>query len=301
MPSPSSLHGVRVWLSGSVPPSDTMNEAERKAIEGFVGSFAAEIFRLGGHIIHGSHPTFTPILLDKAIEHQKSGGKRDCLTLAVSRHWSKDTNKVPINEWRKTCATYETPEATGSNARDDSLKVLRQWMAGRCDAFVAVGGLWWQQVTGRAGVPIEAALALDRGLPCFLLGGLGGAAGTYVREHPELMRMLKNGLDEQSNAAIATREDVGSLSAVVCEQLARLPVVKGRTADGPSFRILALDGGPPRARCYHRRCRRCFRFDCCCESLCAPWVVLPAAWTPSVSAPDDSGVECRPRSEPAKR
>lgn len=241
--SPASLHGVRIWLSGSIPTDDGAADAECEAIREFVTAFSAAVFRLGGHIIHGSHPSPTPILLANAIEHQKAGGKKDCLTLAVSRHWSKDPAKVPLDEWRKTCVTYETPELTGADARDDSLRMLRQWMAGRCDAFVAVGGLWWQQVSGRAGLPIEASLALERGLPCFLLGGLGGAAGAYVREHPELMRMLKNGLDEQTNAAIATKKDVGSLSNFICEQMARLPIVRGRTADGPSFRILALDGG----------------------------------------------------------
>jgi hypothetical protein len=58
---------------------------------------------------------------------------------------------------------YETPEASGNSARDDSLKILRQWMSARCDAFVAVGGLWWQQVAGRTGIPIEAGLAIERG------------------------------------------------------------------------------------------------------------------------------------------
>jgi uncharacterized protein len=64
-------------------------------------------------------------------------------------------------------------------------------MAERCDAFVAVGGQWWQQIAGRAGIPIEAGLAMQRGLPCFLLGGLSGAAGDYVRNQPEVMRSLK--------------------------------------------------------------------------------------------------------------
>lgn len=239
----TSLHGIRVWLSGAVPEADGTNEQERKAIEAFVELFASAVFRLGGHIIHGAHPTFTPILLAKAIEHQRHGGKKDCLTLVVSRHWSKDPRKTGIDDWRNDCTTYETPEATGDNARDDSLRILREWMAARSDAFVAVGGKWWQQVAGRAGVPIEASLAVARGIPCFLAGGLAGAARDYVRDHPELLRSLKNGLDEDSNRAIATNSDVSSLADTICNQLGRLPIIRGRTADGPSFRILALDGG----------------------------------------------------------
>ena len=119
----------------------------------------------------------------------------------------------------------------------------RRWMADRCDAFVAVGGLWWQQIAGRAGVPIEASLAIDRGLPCFVLGGLGGAAQDYVREHPEVVRSLRNGFDEGTNQQLATGKNIGEIVHTVCEQLARLPLVRGRVSDGISFRILALDGG----------------------------------------------------------
>ena len=236
-----TLQGVRIWLSGAVPPD--ASDAQRTSILTFVCQFAETVFRAGGHIIHGSHPSFTPTLLAQATKHIELGGRKDCLTLAVSRYWSKDPNGVPLLEWRNQCAVYETPEATGQNARDDSLTILRQWMSARCDAFVAVGGRWWQEVHGRAGVPIEAGLAMRRGLPCFLLGGLGGAAQGVVRDHPELIHSLKNGLDYTTNAAIAVQEDVAGLVDTISTQLARLPLVHGRVADGMSFRILALDGG----------------------------------------------------------
>lgn len=138
---------------------------------------------------------------------------------------------------------YETPEVPGDSGRDDSLKILRQWMVERCDAFVAVGGLWWQEIGGRAGIPLEAGLAIDRCLPCFLLGGLGGAARDYVTNHPELMKSLRNGLDEETNRHIALQENIGDIVHTVRDQLSRLPVVRGRVSDGISFRILALDGG----------------------------------------------------------
>lgn len=235
------LHGVRIWLSGAVPPDAT--EAQRDSILAFVGQFAASVFRSGGHILHGSHPSLTPTLLAEADRFIKAEGRKDCLTLAVSRYWTKTPGAVPIQEWREHCMVYETPESSGDNARDESLLELRRWMSSRCDAFVAVGGRWWQEVAGRAGVPVEAGLAINRGLPCFLLGGLGGAAQGFVRDHPELINALRNGLDHDTNAAIATREDVSALVDTVSTQLARLPLVHGRVSDGISFRILALDGG----------------------------------------------------------
>ena len=236
-----SLQGVRVWLSGAIPAEAA--EPQQASMIAFIRQFAASVFQGGGHIIHGSHPTFTPVLLEEARSYISKGGRRDCLTLAVSKLWSKDSKRVPVQDWRQHCMVYETPEGSGDNARDDSLSILRQWMSARCDAFVAVGGRWWSDVIGRAGVPIEAGLAIDRGLPCFLLGGLGGAAQDYVRDHPALIRSLKNGFDEDTNRAIATQEDVAPLVSRVCEQFSRLPLVRGRVAEGVSFRILALDGG----------------------------------------------------------
>lgn len=241
--SSASLAGARIWLSGSLPESEGSTESECAAILEFVRRFSSAVFRLGGHILHGSHPTFTPALLQETENHQKNGGRKDCLTLVVSRYWSKDPLKVPADEWRKRCMVYETPEASGQNARDDSLKMLRQWMAARSDAIVAVGGKWWQEIAGRAGVPLEVSLAIERGIPCFLLAGLGGAARDYVAKYPKLFAQLKNGLDESANRAFATEADVPSLAQKLCDQLGRLPLVRGRGSDGVSFRILALDGG----------------------------------------------------------
>jgi hypothetical protein len=241
-PSPLALHGVRIWLSGAVPLDADVSYQD--ALRLFVRDFAKQVFRSGAHILHGSHPTFTPILLEEAAEHIANGGRKDCLTLVVSRFWSKNINTVPVQEWRQICMVYETPEATtGDFSRDDSVTLLRQWMADRCDAFVAAGGLWWQQVAGRAGVPAEAGLAIDRGLPCFLLGGLGGAAQDYVKNRPEVLRSLRNGFDDATNQKLATEQDVAGIVNTICDQLIRLPLVRGRVSDGISFRILALDGG----------------------------------------------------------
>lgn len=239
----NTLGGARIWLSGAVPETEGTTEAQRAAIVDFVRRFARRVFERGGYIVHGSHPSFTPALLEEAALHQQQGGHKDRLILAVSRLWSKDQEKVPTVEWRKTALVYETPEAAGEHARDESLAILRKWMVSRSDAIVVVGGKWWQAVGGRAGVPLELGHAIERGLPCFLLGGLGGAAQDFVKQHPEVLRHLKNGLDVGANSALSTREDVASLAESVCTHLERLPLVRGNASEGVSFRILALDGG----------------------------------------------------------
>lgn len=241
--NPASLAGARIWLSGASPEAEGSTELQRAAILDFVHRFSARVFQRGGHIVHGSHPSFTPALLEEAQHYQANAGRKDCLALVVSRYWSKDRKIVPADEWRKVAMVYETPEASGERARDDSLDLLRKWIVSRCDAIVVVGGRWWQSVGGRAGIPLELELAIQRGIPCFLLGGLGGAAEDFVARHPEILTQLKNGLDEEKNRELCTKANVGSLADEVCDYLERLPLVRGRGSDGVSFRILALDGG----------------------------------------------------------
>jgi patatin-like phospholipase/acyl hydrolase len=240
---PVPLAGARIWLSGSVPEEQGATEAQRTAILDFVRQFSRHVFQRGGHIVHGSHPSFTPVLLAEAKRHQEHGGRKDALILVVSRLWSKNPAAVPLDEWRKTAIVYETPEVTGERPRDESLELLRKWMVARCDAVVVVGGKWWHAVAGRSGVPLELGFAIERGLPCFLLGGLGGAAQDFVTRNSEVLARLKNGLDLATNRALSTKEDVGSVAEQVCGYLERLPLVRGRGSDGVSFRILALDGG----------------------------------------------------------
>lgn len=237
------LAGARIWLSGAIPEEEGTTELHRAAMSDFVRRFARRVFERGGHIVHGSHPSFTPILLEEAQRYQEQGGRKDCLILAVSCYWSKKINNVPVGEWRKVAIVYETPEVLGERARDESLELLRKWMVSRCDTIVVVGGKWWQSVGGRAGVPLEIGLAIERGIPCFLLGGLGGAAKDFIVRNPRVLTQLKNGLNQFANKELSIKEDVGSLAEEVCDQLERLPLVRGRGSDGVSFRILALDGG----------------------------------------------------------
>ncbi len=241
--NPKTLNGVRVWLSGSLPEEGKIGPDERAAILSFVGRFSESIFRCGGHIIHGSHPSLTPTLLARASAFQSNGGTKDCLTLCVSQFYSKGLDAAPLGEWRKHCNVIETQVASGTDARNESLAFLRSWMAARCDAVVVVGGKWWQQVEGRAGIPKEIDLAVERGVPCFLLGGLGGATNSYLVEHPEIFGRLKNGFDEVTNKELFALKDIANLDQTICRQLQRLPLVRGRGSDGSSFRILALDGG----------------------------------------------------------
>lgn len=143
-----TLAGARIWLSGSLPEANVSTAEERKAIIAFVQGFSDHVFQRGGHLVHGSHPSFVPTLLEQARRHQARGGRKDCLGLAVSRYWSKDAGNVALDQWREVAMVYETPEVSGERAREDSLDLLRKWMVSRCDAVVVVGGKWWQSAGG---------------------------------------------------------------------------------------------------------------------------------------------------------
>ncbi len=120
---------------------------------------------------------------------------------------------------------------------------MRDVLASQADALVAIGGKWWRDDPTHAGVPAEFNLAIRRGIPSFLLGGLGGATRGYLEKHPEVLRDLRNGLDNTGNAAFAGRSDIPELVNDNLAQMARLPLGRRETAEGQPFRILCLDGG----------------------------------------------------------
>ena len=100
----------------------------------------------------------------------------------------------------------------GDENRDPSLAVLREKMVEQCNAFVVIGGLWWQDRPGRAGIPKEFELAKSRSRPCFVLGGFGGALASYIEDNPNWEEDLNNGLRKEENSRLA-RETEFSLAA----------------------------------------------------------------------------------------
>src|SRR4051812_47783533 len=105
---PLDLTGVRVWLSGAVPepeaealrrptsdPSVSVSagSAAEEGIVRFVQAFSGLLFRYGGALIHGCHPSFTPILLEQArIHREKTEGGPSPLFLAASQYFETEEN-----------------------------------------------------------------------------------------------------------------------------------------------------------------------------------------------------------------
>jgi hypothetical protein len=62
-----SLEQYEIGLSGAVPDRKDWSEpAMDRGILEFVALFSGIVFKYGGRIVHGSHPTFTPIILRQA-------------------------------------------------------------------------------------------------------------------------------------------------------------------------------------------------------------------------------------------
>jgi uncharacterized protein len=171
------LKGARIWLSGSIP--DTPGVPDANSMRLFIEQLSGKIFRDGGSIIHGSHPTIWPMLLTQAEEYKAAGGSRECLTMAVSRQYLSEPvkNGIDMKRWQSCSIVHEVAVETGEDKKAQNLQRLRNWIADRCDAVVIVGGRGWEKNPGAAGIPVEFELARERGLPCFLVASLGGGGG----------------------------------------------------------------------------------------------------------------------------
>src|ERR1700674_4359245 len=93
-----SLEQYEIGLSGAVPDRGDWSEpAMDRGILEFVALFSGIAFKYGGRIVHGSHPTFTPVILRQARLHASKERSRKAVTLIMSELWAKDLPKEFID------------------------------------------------------------------------------------------------------------------------------------------------------------------------------------------------------------
>jgi len=234
------LLGVRIHLSGSVPEKTSNEQAD--AIRSFVQKLAQEVFREGGTLIHGSHPSFRLPLETAAKQFVQAGGQKDSLTFVRAQKYAVTAEQlVKIELEREYAAVQIIPAICGKP--DESLVPMREWMAERCDVVIAVGGKWYEVNKPRAGVPAELEESLLRGKPAFVVAGFGGAVGGYVKDDATVFSRLRNGLSTSQNRSLAECTSVDDLVNMIVSQIKLLPIVRESISRGRLFRILALDGG----------------------------------------------------------
>lgn len=239
MTAPSNrqvLAGFNVGLSGAIPERDEWTEpALDRAILEFVSTFSAIVFKYGGCIVHGSHPAFTPILLRQAGRHAKTREEK-AVTLFVSELWAKSLDKDEMTRYQTVADVVVTRQVgqggpDNVDTRNKSLTMLRGHLTQRMNLLVAIGGKLHQQDGNVPGVLEELKLARDRGMPCFLVGGMGGMTKHLAKNYP-LVSMLENGLDQHRNESLQTTTDVASCVSIIVDHLIQHPELAQRALKG---------------------------------------------------------------------
>ncbi len=220
-----SLEGFNIGLSGAIPGRESWSEpAMDRAILEFVALFSGIAFKYGGRIVHGSHPTFTPVILRQARLHSNKESSRKPVTLIMSDLWAKDLPKEFIDgvaDVAEFVVTKRIGEGGPDNVetRNRSLTQMRQTLIESQNVMVAVGGKMHDRDGIIPGIREEMDMALKRGMPRFLIAGMGGYAARYARELTP--SSLRNGLSDEENALLFSTTDVSACVNVLFENLAK--------------------------------------------------------------------------------
>ncbi|WP_025610683.1 hypothetical protein [Paraburkholderia fungorum] len=231
-----SLDQYEIGLSGAIPDrGDWTEPAMDRGILEFVALFSGIVFKYGGRIVHGSHPTFTPIILRQA-RLQAGTRTRKPVTLVMSDLWAKDIDRADFNSMTDVAELIITKKiGAGSvedtETRNKSLSAMRQVLIGFQNIMVAVGGKMHASDGKVPGVGEEMAFAQEKGIPRFLIGGLGGFAQVLANKlRPP---SLKNSLSLQKNIELFDTEDVSACVNIIFDHLSRSKRL-ARTATKPT-------------------------------------------------------------------
>jgi hypothetical protein len=219
-----SLEQYEIGLSGAIPDRKDWSEpAMDRGILEFVALFSGIVFKYGGRIVHGSHPTFAPIILRQARVHAGNRQRRP-VTLVMSDLWARNLS----SEDRQSVldvAEFVTTKAIGEGGpenvetRNRSLSAMRRVLIDAQNVMVAVGGKMHSKDGIVPGVGEEMKLAQEKGIPRFLLAGLGGFARKLADELTP--SSLHNSLSRKANVTLFRTNDVSACVNVLFEHLAR--------------------------------------------------------------------------------
>lgn len=191
----------------------------------FVALFSGIVFKYGGRIVHGSHPTFTPVILRQARLHAGKDRKRKPVTLIMSELWVNDYPQE-FFDGLADVAEFVVTKRIGDggpqnvDTRNRSLTEMRHVLVESQNVMVAVGGKMHEKDNVIPGVREEMELAAKREIPRFLIAGMGGYAARYAKELTP--SSLHNGLSDEDNALLFSTSDVSACVNVLFEKLARL-------------------------------------------------------------------------------
>ena len=218
-----SLERYEIGLSGAVPDRSNWSEpAMDRAILEFVALFSGIVFKYGGRIVHGSHPTFSSVILRQARLHAGPRSRKP-VTLVMSELWAKDLKEEDIGGMTDVAEFIVTRQIgnvgpADAKTRNDSLSAMRRVLIDSQNMMVAVGGKMHAADGNTPGVQEEMDLAKHKNVPRFLLAGMGGYTAQYARELTPAA--LLNGLSDEENILLFSTNDVSACVNVLFEHLA---------------------------------------------------------------------------------
>jgi hypothetical protein len=228
-----SLKGFNIGLSGAIPDKREWEEpAEDRAILEFIALLSGLVFKYGGRIVHGTHPTFTPVITRQA-ELQAADRERPAITLIMSELWAKNLDEFEREQFDRLAEFVVVPQVgeggpEKTNTRNESLTAMRRHLIQRMNVMVAVGGKQHFRDGLIPGVAEELTLAQRRGMPCFLVGGLGGMAAQLVKRERSSVSELDNELPTETNKELLTTKDIGACVSIIFDHLANNPSLAQR-------------------------------------------------------------------------
>ena len=219
-----SLDQYEIGLSGAVPERDEWSEpAMDRGILDFVSNFSGIVFKYGGRIVHGCHPTFTPIILRQARQHAGPRNRKP-VTLVMSDLWARELSAEDI-ESMTDCAEFIVTRKIGegspehTDTRNQSLTAMRRVLVHSQNVMVAVGGKMHSGDGKVPGVAEEMSLAAEQGMPRFLVAGLGGFAQKFAKDL--IPGSLKNSLSDRKNIQLFSSRNVSACVGLLLFHLVR--------------------------------------------------------------------------------
>ena len=241
------LHGLKVCISGSIPTREERLESDgdQNDILSTVGKLASTILKSGGIVVHGSHPTFLPVIEAAANDAFAKPNPAGIRMHYARRFYDESQTEMTWNEFQKIHERRATIVLAGetTTGRDAALDMLRNAMIADCDVLIAIGGRSHtanQQI--RPGIDQEIELARKAGKPVIAIGWAGGQTRRFLESICGETGILEiagtrlrsifegNGLDDASNLTLMRGPSpdgdapysVAQAVAIVREGLARL-------------------------------------------------------------------------------
>ena len=164
-----------------------------------------------------------PIILRQA---RLQAGKRlrKPLTLVMSDLWARDLQPKEIEAFTDIAELVitkriENESSNFADMRNQSLSAMRRVLVEAQNVMVAVGGKMHSADGFIPGVGEEMNLAQEKGIPRFLIAGLGGFSRKLSKQLTP--SSLHNSLPQKTNEVLFSSKDVSASVNVLFEHLAR--------------------------------------------------------------------------------